>query len=48
MIKLKCAHNGGGAVQIHMIGNLRFLTHPSSYLRFEDNYGVVVTSGFSI
>jgi hypothetical protein len=48
MIKLKCAHNGGSVVQIHMIGNLRFLAHPSSYLRFEYNYGVVATSGFNL
>jgi hypothetical protein len=38
----------GGVVQIHMIGNLRFLAHPSSYLRFEDNYGAVATSGFNL
>jgi len=47
-IKLKYAQNGGGVVQFHLVENLGFLIHPSSYLRFEYNYGVVMTKGFNL
>lgn len=48
LIKLKYAHNSGGVVQMHLMDNLRFLSHPSSYLRFEYNYGVMTTKGFNL
>jgi hypothetical protein len=48
LIKLKYAHNDGGVVQFHLMENLGFLVHPSSYLRFEYNYGVVMTKGFNL
>ena len=47
-IKLKYAHNGGGVVQIHLMDNLHYMVLPSSYLRFEYNYGLLMTKGFNL
>lgn len=48
IIKLKYAQNGGGIVQVHLINNLLFLINPTSYIRFEYNYGIPITKGFNL
>jgi hypothetical protein len=48
VIKLKYAHNGGGVVTYHLMENLVFLIHPSSYIGFEYNYGIPMTKGFNV
>jgi hypothetical protein len=48
VIKLKYAHNDGGVITYHLMENLVFLTHPSSYLDFEYNYGIPTTKGFNV
>lgn len=47
-IKLKFAGNSGDVAQFHLFHNLDFLIHPLSYLRFEYNYGVVMSKGFNV
>lgn len=47
-IKFKYAHNNGGMVEIWLMDNLRFFARPSSYLRFEYNYGILMTMGFNL
>ncbi|WP_250536206.1 hypothetical protein [Caballeronia sp. AZ10_KS36] len=47
-IKLKYAGNSGDVAQFHLFHNLDFLIHPLSYLRFEYNYGVVMSKGFNV
>ncbi|WP_250474772.1 hypothetical protein [Caballeronia sp. GAFFF1] len=47
-VKLKYAGNSGDVAQFHLFHNLDFLIHPLSYLRFEYNYGVVMSKGFNV
>lgn len=48
IMKLKYAHNPGGVVQFHLMNNLHFMAHLSSYLRFEYNYGMLTPKGLNL
>lgn len=48
VVKLKYTHNPGGMVEFHLMDNIRFLTRPWNYVRFEYNYGVMTTKGFNL
>ncbi|MDR5856392.1 hypothetical protein P9239_22180 [Caballeronia sp. LZ062] len=47
-VKMKYAANSGDVAQFHLFHNFDFLIHPLSYLRFEYNYGVVMSKGFNV
>ena len=47
-VKLKYAHNPGGMVEVWLLDNLRFYASPSTYFRFEYNYGALTTKGFNV
>ena len=48
LVKFKYAHNPGGMMEVWLLDNLRYFAHPSTYVRFQFDYGSLTPLGFNI